>query len=80
MNNEYVWWLVILVAVGIGAVVYLALGPVPEVESTPGLPADAGASEPTRPGQGAPGDPAASSPVSTSVPGPAEPGSTSDTP
>lgn len=31
MNAEYVWWLVLLVAVGIGVVTYLALGPVPEI-------------------------------------------------
>lgn len=36
MNTEYLWWFAILVAVGVGAIVYLALGPVPEVEAEPG--------------------------------------------
>jgi hypothetical protein len=30
VNTEYVWWFLVLVLVGIGAVVYLAIGPVPE--------------------------------------------------
>jgi len=80
MNTEYLWWFAILVAVGIGVVVYLALGPVPEIDASPLLPAATGPSEPDDPGQGARGDSAASSPVSTSVPGPVSPASTSDTP
>lgn len=66
MNDEYLWWFAILVVVGVAVVVYLALGPVPEI------PADDG--------QGAPGEPSPSTPVSTTEPGPAAPASTSETP
>jgi hypothetical protein len=43
MNTEYVWWFLILVAVGIGVVGYIALGPVPEIETAPGPMPDNGA-------------------------------------
>ncbi len=69
MNAEYLWWFVILVAVGVGVVLYLALGSVPEIPAaTGGEPAAAAAD----------GD--QSSPVSTTEPGPGEPSSTSETP
>jgi len=88
MNTEYVWWFLILVAMGIGVVIYLALGPVPEIEATPGPAASTGDDAPGGldpvesgdPDQGAPGDAPASAPVSTSLPGPAEPAATNDTP
>jgi hypothetical protein len=31
MNTEWVWWVVVLVLVGTGAVAFLALGQVPEI-------------------------------------------------
>jgi hypothetical protein len=68
MNGEFVWWLLILVAVGIGVVTYLALGPVPEIPA-----AMHGASATAA-------DDDQSSPVSTSEPGPGESSSTSETP
>jgi hypothetical protein len=68
MNAEYLWWFVILVAVGVGVVLYLALGPVPEIP-------------PATPGESATtADEDQSSPVSTTAPGPGEPSSTSETP
>lgn len=72
MNNEYVWWFVILVAVGVGVVTYLAMGPVPEIP-------EAAAADATVDATVAPDDDQ-SSPVSTTDPGPGEPSSTSDTP
>jgi hypothetical protein len=35
MNSEYVWWLGALLATGTGAVLFLALGRVPEIEDEP---------------------------------------------
>jgi hypothetical protein len=68
MNAEYLWWFLILVAVGVGVVTYLALGPIPEIPAaTPGESAAAA-------------DDDQSSPVSTTEPGPDEPSSTSETP
>lgn len=68
MNAEYLWWFVILVAVGVGVVLYLALGPVPEI------PAPTGGASPSA------ADDDQSSPVSTTEPGPGEPSWTSETP
>jgi hypothetical protein len=68
MNAEYVWWFVILVAVGVGVVLYLALGPVPEIPAPTGGEATPAA------------DDDQSSPVRTTEPGPGEPSSTSETP
>ncbi len=47
MNTEYVYWFVILVAVGIGAVVFMAAGPVPEIPEEP-EPGRDGATDTTR--------------------------------
>jgi hypothetical protein len=73
VNAEYLWWFVILVAVGVGIVTYLALGPVPEIPAVD--PAAAAADTTTT----APVDDQ-SSPVSTTAPGPGDPASTSETP
>ncbi len=80
MNTEYVWWVVVLLLVGGGAIGFLALGKVPEIEDEPVLePASdlADAAEP-RPSRGP--DDGYSPPVSTTVPGPDVPTSTSETP
>lgn len=66
MNDEYLWWFAILVAVGVAVVVYLALGPVPEIRADDG--------------QGAVDEPSSSSPESTTEPGPVTPAATSETP
>jgi hypothetical protein len=64
VNAEYVWWVVALLLVGGGAIAFLALGRVPEIEDEPaGLDGE---------GQ--------SAPVSTSVPGSDEPVVASETP
>lgn len=68
MNAEYVWWLLILVAVGIGVVTYLALGPVPEMPPA------------THHESATAADDDQSSPVSTTEPGAGESSSTSETP
>jgi hypothetical protein len=74
MNTEYVWWVVVLLLVGGGAIVFLALGSVPEIEAEPDgrlqpearlQPEHAMAQRP---------------PLSTTVPGPDDPRSTSETP
>ena len=78
MNTEYVWGVVVLLLVGVGAVVFLAIGPVPEIADD-----EAGADRPVggqvpagldRPGAGQ------SFPVSTVVPGSVEPVAASETP
>ena len=85
MNTEYVWWVVVLLHVGGGAIAFLALGRIPEVEDDrepeqeldredgAALPADGGGPGASAPaaGQGPP--------VSTTVPGSDEPTSASDT-
>jgi len=65
MNLEYLYWFAILVAVGVGAVAFLAIGRVPEIADTP---------------NGEPGGLPQSAPVSTTVPGPVDPDATSETP
>jgi hypothetical protein len=75
MNTEYVWWAVVLLLVGAGAIAFLALGTVPEIPDAPD-PADEGDDDAhgTQPGDDQ------SLPVSTTVPGSDDPGTTSDTP
>jgi hypothetical protein len=91
MNAEYVWWFAILVAVGVGAVAYLALGPIPEIAGgdppviddgpaaqLPTASASGGDAEARTTSAGA--DAGQSSPVSTTEPGPGDPPSTRETP
>lgn len=74
MNTEYLWWFVVLLAVGVGVVTFLALGPVPEIpEAAPTVPAATAATTAAEHDD-------QSSPVSTTVPGPDEPSPTSETP
>ena len=75
MNTEYVWWVVVLLLVAGGAIAFLALGQVPEIEDEPEPASEAGVTttwSASGPDQGAP--------VRSSVPGPGDPSSTSDTP
>jgi hypothetical protein len=37
MNTEYVWWAIVLILVGGGAIAFLALGRVPEIGDEPGF-------------------------------------------
>ena len=70
MNAGYLWWMVVLVLVGVGSALFLALGRLPEADDEPAeVPA-----EPPPPGAGQ------SAPLSTTVPGADEPSSTSETP
>jgi hypothetical protein len=65
MNLEYLYWFAILVAVGLGAVAFLAVGHVPEITDTVDVERV---------------DPPQSVPLSTTFPGPVEPDVTSETP
>jgi hypothetical protein len=87
VNTEYLWWLAVLLLVGVGAVAFLAFGRLPEIGDEPdGRDGDLiGASEPRPPARatGAPppdATPAQSAPVNSTVPGPADPVVTSETP
>jgi hypothetical protein len=78
MNTEYVWWVVVLLLVGVGAVVFLAIGPVPEIaDEEPGADGPVGGHVPAGIGGRGVGQ---SFPVSTVVPGSDEPVATSETP
>jgi len=35
MNSEYVWWVIVLILVGAGAIAFLTLGRIPEIEDEP---------------------------------------------
>lgn len=75
MNTEYVWWAIIAILAGAGAVAYLALGPVPEIgDEAPEEEAPAPAGDAT--GSLATQNP----PLSSTVPGPSEPALTRETP
>lgn len=92
MNSEWVWWLGALVATGVGAVLFMAMGRVPEIEDEPapsavlrpGAPPD----DASMPGAAAlpdgaalpEGDAAQRSPVSTTLPGADAPSTTSEIP
>ncbi len=78
MNAEYLWWVVALLLVGGGAIAFLTLGPVPEIDDEPGPPDEP--REPDTPAPPAPDAPGQSPPVSTSVPGSDEPDVASETP
>ncbi len=91
MNTEYVWWAIVLILVGGGAIAFLALGQVPEIEDEPegaieDEPAPAIGDEPAPAGPAlpaarpSPAGPDQSPPVSSTLPGPGNPSSTSDTP
>jgi hypothetical protein len=85
MTSEYLGWFAILVAVGVVAVAYLAVGPIPEIP-TGEAPDETSSWPEIRPAVDAGGPPAAApataqrSPTSTTAPGSVEPGSTRDTP
>ncbi len=75
MNTEYVWWVVVLLLVAGGAIAFLALGQVAEIEDDPEPASEAGAAaswSASGPDQGVP--------VSSTIPGSGDPSSTSDTP
>jgi hypothetical protein len=75
MNTEYIWWVVVLLLVAGGAIAFLALGQVPEIEDEPEPASETGPAATwtdSAPDQGAP--------VRSSVPGSGDPSSTSDTP
>lgn len=85
MNTEYVAWFVILVAVGVVVVTYLAVGPVPELPAAepgdvPGRRAGDAAARPAAGGVTGPPPEAQSRPVSTTEPGPSAPSGTSEIP
>jgi hypothetical protein len=94
MNTEYVWWVVILLLVAGGAIAFLALGQVPEIEDEPApetVEADLAESEPgaVEPEARARGSTAAAGSwrapgqgavVSSTVPGSDDPSVASETP
>lgn len=78
MNAEYLWWVLALLLVGGGAIAFLTLGTVPEIDDEPGHPGEP--EGPDTPAPLAPDAPDQSPPVSTSVPGSDEPDAASETP